>query len=127
MSTNHSQPNPLTASEKTTHPNPDTTNGTTSTANPNERDTHPSGKMQNGTTSMPNGQTSVENKEMSTNHSQPNPLTASEAPAHPQTDAAKADTSIPKFAGQPRERDDERAERADDTTNSPTSTTDAAA
>ena len=48
---------------------------------------------------------------MSTNHSQPNPLTASEEPAHPQTDTAKADTSMPNSQT--------------DTTNSPTSTTDA--
>ena len=70
-STNHSQPNALTASEEPAHPQTDTANGTTSTANPNERDTHPSGKMQNG-------QTSTENKETSTNHSQPNALTTSE-------------------------------------------------
>ena len=111
MSTNHSQPNPLTASEKTAHPNPDAANGTTSTANPNERDTHPSGKMQNGTTSVPNGQTSAEKGETSTNHSQPNTLTASEETAHPQTDRAKADTSMPNSQT--------------DTANSPTSTTDA--
>ena len=88
MSTNHSQPNSLTASEKTTYPNPDT-------ANPNGRDTHPSGKMQNGASSVPNGQTSAEKGQMSTNHSQPNALTASEEPAHPQANAAKADTNVP--------------------------------
>ena len=51
-------------------------------------DPHPSPDTANGRTSVPNGTTSMPN-------SQSNALTASEAPAHPQTDTAKADTSMP--------------------------------
>ena len=77
------------------HPNPDT-------ENPNERDTHSSGKMQNGTSSVPNGRTSAEKGrtsaekgEMSVPNSQPNPLTASERTAHPQTDTENGASSVP--------------------------------
>ena len=124
-STNHSQPNSLTANGKTTHPNPDA-------ANPNEHDTHPSGKMQNGTSSVPNGRTSAEYMEMSTNHSQPNSLTASEKTAHPNPDTANGTTSTENPnghdtlpSGKMQNGESSVPNGQTDTTNSPTSTTDA--
>ena len=56
-------------------------------------DPHPSPDTANGRTSVPNGTTSTENGKMSMSNSQPNTLTASEAPAHPQTDTANGQTS----------------------------------
>ena len=64
-------------------------------------DPHPSPDTANGRTSVPNGTTSTENGKMSMSNSQPNTLTASEAPAHPQTDTAKIDTSVPNAQANP--------------------------
>ena len=57
-------------------------------------DPHPSPDTENGQTSAENGQTSVPN-------SQPNALTANGKSAHPQTDTAKADTSMPNAQTDP--------------------------
>ena len=78
---------------------------------PSPSDPHPSTDTEKGTTNVPN--------------SQPNPLTASEAPAHPQTDAAKADTSMPNSQANPENGRTSVPNSQTDTTNSPTSTTDA--
>ena len=146
MSTNHSQPNPLTESEAPAHPSPDTAkadtsvpNGETSTekgemstnhSQPNsltasEKNAHPNPDTGNGTTSVPNGTTSAEKMETSTNHSQPNPLTASEKTTHPNPDTAKADTSVPNSQANPENGQTSVPNGQTNTTNSPTSTTDA--
>ena len=121
----NSQPNPLTASEKITHPQTLDTHPSPDAANPNERDTHPSGKMQNGASSVPNGESSAEKEETSTNHSQPNPLTASEKTTHPNPDAANGTTSGPNSQANPENGRTSMPNSQTDTTNSPTSTTDA--
>ena len=67
----NSQPNPLTASEKTAHPQTDTAKADTSVPNSQAN-------PENGTTSVPNGQTDKTNSPTSTTDAQPNALTTSE-------------------------------------------------